>query len=305
MKVICSYCNEIFEKTNGQANRAIREGRRMFCSVQHQRLGMSLDLVGKSFGRLTVIEMIDPEKGEIKNFKKNRTYWKCKCECEKERIVQGNYLVKGYSKSCGCHTKERSYGQTKQIEYASWRSMINRCLDPKNEKYPDYGARGISVCDRWLEKNNGFKNFFVDMGSRPNKNRTLDRIDNDGNYEPSNCRWATKRVQSRNKRNNVWYDHSGRKKVLKDWAKYFKVNSSSLYEMLQRGKTFNEVYDYYITEKPKKLIKYKGMKMNLSGWARFFGVCGSTLSERIRKGQTMNYIFKFYEIKNAKIQQYN
>lgn len=145
---------------------------------------------GDKFGRLEVIE-----KGYKKN---NHWYYKCRCECGNTVFINGSKLNNGNTKSCKCLrkemvTKHRLIGSP---EYQSWQSMIQRCINPNNSSYDNYGRRGISVCPDWL---NSFEKFYMDMGKRP-RGLTLERINNDGNYKPSNCKWATRIEQSRNKR---------------------------------------------------------------------------------------------------------
>lgn len=115
-------------------------------------------------------------------------------------------------------------------EYYAWRNMIRRCYDINTERYVHYGARGITVCDRWLT----FENFFLDMGERPTDGHSIDRINNDGNYEPSNCKWSTFLEQSYNKRSNIWIEHNGIKRTITQWAKAIGIDrktlSSRIYE---------------------------------------------------------------------------
>ena len=130
-----------------------------------------------------------------------------KCECGRTSTALASKLVNGRQKSCGCYRKELlEAGNLKHgfasrnkpsPEYKTWVSMLGRCHNAKDRAYRNYGARGIKVCDAWRAS---FENFIRDMGRRPSKDLTLDRIDNDGNYEPGNVRWATRQAQSRNRR---------------------------------------------------------------------------------------------------------
>lgn len=131
-------------------------------------------------------------------------YYLCRCECGTEKIVQANSLRTGTTKSCGCHRRETSkrqfttHGATKHPAYQSWSGMHARCRNPKHIGYASYGARGIVVCEAWRT----FEGFWADMGPTWQEGLSIDRIDPDGNYEPSNCRWATWTQQANNKRNN-------------------------------------------------------------------------------------------------------
>jgi hypothetical protein len=154
-------------------------------------MGLRADLSGKAFGRWVVIDYSHKNtRGEI--------YWNCVCECGSKKPVTAGSLRKGTSVSCGCLHKEAvtTHGMTGTKTFKSWDSMKQRCMNPKSPDYHRYGARGIAVCERWI---NSFDNFLLDMGLRPDK-KTLDRIDVNGNYEPSNCKWSTYSEQNKNQR---------------------------------------------------------------------------------------------------------
>lgn len=160
------------------------------------------------------------------------------CDCGKKKIVSYDNVVRGLSKSC-CyyglmenwgvkHGCSRKGGQTP--EYRSWQSMKNRCYDKTRVSYKYYGGRGITVCDRWI---NSFDSFLKDMGNRPN-GTSLDRINVNGNYEPSNCRWATNKEQMCNTRSVVIYERNGISKTQKEWAKHFGVARTTIRDAVKK-----------------------------------------------------------------------
>lgn len=160
-------------------------------------------LLNKKFEKLTILKEVDPI---IYNYthRKNdiRRRVLCLCDCGKEKIIFLSNIMQGKTKSCGCltiksATKHGYYKDKKPLPTLStWLSMIQRCTNKNHRAYKDYGGRGIKVCDRWLKS---FENFLEDMGERP-ENTEIDRDNNDGNYEPSNCKWVTAKNNSRNRR---------------------------------------------------------------------------------------------------------
>ena len=151
-------------------------------------------LIGKRFGRLTIVERVPGN---------TRPRWRAVCDCGGEAITATSNLTPGRSQSCGCLQRERAgistkiHGLSGSPEHMIWSAMKARCFNPRNKEYHNYGGRGITVCFRWAAS---FAAFLMDMGERPSSRHSLDRIDNDGNYAPGNCRWATAAQQHANRR---------------------------------------------------------------------------------------------------------
>lgn len=150
-----------------------------------------VNLVGKEFGQLIVLGKADKPKGTI-------IKWLCLCDCGNETVVQGGNLRSGNTKSCGCLGKNNidrtTHGMARSRTYESWHKMKQRCTNPRVLGYKNWGGRGIKFCKRWIR----FENFYTDMGERP-VGKSLDRIDNNGNYNSVNCKWSTPKEQNNNK----------------------------------------------------------------------------------------------------------
>lgn len=176
---------------------------------------------GVNFGRLTTLGPVMTwvnAKGRIHH------WWLCRCACRTEKWMRSSLLISGASQSCGCLQKELAsarmsvHGRSKEPEYASWSSMKKRCDSTSHSRYDLYGERGITYCQRWAS----YDSFLADMGRKPSMKHSLDRIDTNGNYEPSNCRWATDEMQANNKRSNHTVKFNGEAMSLK---KYCRLNN--------------------------------------------------------------------------------
>lgn len=161
-----------------------------------------IDMTGQRFGRLTAVTAIEQDR-------RNRIWrWLCRCDCGETTIVYGTNLRRGTSRSCGCWQREAAsirntvHGANKPgkrtVEYETWQRMLDRCYNPRCKDFKNYGGRGIEVCERWHD----FVNFLADMGLRPAGKYSIERVNNDGNYEPSNCIWLLQSEQPKNQRRN-------------------------------------------------------------------------------------------------------
>jgi len=197
-------------------------------------MGRKRDLGGQRFGRLIALY----DTGERKN---KRVVWRCRCDCGNEVDVMSGNLIFGRTTSCGCYQRERvveanaTHGMARHGEqhpvYRAWIAMLKRCEDLNDPAYKNYGARGIKVCDTWHDAQ-----VFIDwaLANDWQKGLSLDRIDNDGNYEPGNCRWTTVKVQARNRRNNHLITFNGKTQCLAEWAEEAGVNRVTLQSRISK-----------------------------------------------------------------------
>lgn len=189
-----------------------------------------VDLVGKRYGSLVVLSRLP-----------NR-YWLLQCDCGRPHKALHTNITSGRTSSCGClrsdlirkaKTKHghTSYRGPHSLTYSTWAGMIARVTNPSHTVAKHYHARGITVCERWRD----FANFLADMGERPTKTHSIDRIDNERGYEPGNCRWATRGEQARNTRRTIHLEHNGRTMCVKDWANLLGISPTTLRIRLRRG----------------------------------------------------------------------
>lgn len=202
-------------------------------------MGKSLDLTGQRFGRLVALK-----KSERTDAKRN-TWWICQCDCGNIKEVRTSCLIHGYAKSCGCYNREKAREHGRQMMtkhgwygtrvYNIWCSIVDRCSNPKCPQYHNYGGRGIKMCDEWRHHPELFCEWAMDNGYADNL--TIDRIDANGNYEPSNCRWITNAEQQTNKRNNVLITYDGKTHCVAEWARALGVNQFNIYNRIYAGWT--------------------------------------------------------------------
>lgn len=190
-----------------------------------------IDLSGRRFGKLKVISQCGRIRKEVG--------WKCVCDCGKEIVVPGYPLRNGNTVSCGCFGRSiignatRTHGMSRTPEYRTWSNMITRCTNKSIDRFCRYGGRGIKVCGRWRR----FDNFFADMGKRPSPNHSIERKNNDGDYCPSNCKWATRIEQANNSSTNVVLVVNGKSRTLAEWSRFSGIKESTIRQRIKSGMT--------------------------------------------------------------------
>jgi len=245
------------------------------------------NLAGKKFGRWSVVAYAGRSKGK-------HSLWDCICECGTEKTVLGLHVVRGASKSCGCLSSETtakrniSHGMTGTPEHQTWQRMKQRCLYKKISNYHDYGGRGIKICDRWKDS---FENFLADMGNKPSQKHSIDRIDNNGNYEPGNCRWATRTEQNRNTRQNRLLTFQGKTQCVSEWADELKIPAMAIRRRLHCEWSTK---DALRPLRPKfHLLTLNGITRTIPEWANVLGMMDSTLYARLRRGWSIKKSLTF------------
>jgi hypothetical protein len=239
--LICPYCKKSFKVGRYKAKLRIYCSKRCRClaepsiglATQVARKRYETVLLGKRFGFVLVEAITDT--GEH-----GPTRVRCTCDCGKRFETTGRKLSSGYIISCGClrGQSQATHGMSGSVEYRVWAQMKRRCLDPSDDYYANYGGRGIRVCDRWVMS---FPAFYEDIGPRPTPKHTIDRINNDGHYEPGNCHWALPYQQSRNKRDNLLLLFQGVTLCATDWAAMTGLTLTTISTRLTHGWTVEEI----------------------------------------------------------------
>lgn len=212
--------------------------------------------------------------------------WKCMCECGKIENVNGNSLRNGKSKSCGCLSikkvtdRMKKHGYTGTRLYYAWIHMKARCYNQHTENYKDYGGRGITICDEWCNSFEVFKEWALSHGYTDEL--TIDRVDVNGNYEPNNCRWATQKEQTNNKRNNTLFTYDGETKTLKQWCDYYGKNYKLVHNRINYCKwNFEEALFCNANQNPltgKEVVCENQTFVSVAECARHYNVNSRTLN---------------------------
>lgn len=242
------------------------------------KMGIYLDLTGQKFGKLTVLSYKEVDRN-------SQRVWSCKCDCGNYTSVSTGALRSGNTSSCGCYNVEKfrevvtKHGMSSLPEYKAWLTMKQRCINPKNKSYPDYGGRGISVSEEWA---NSFEKFINDLGRRPSDKHSVERVDLNGNYEAGNCEWATRDIQNRNKRNNVTYMLDGEVKIVTDIARENNIPLETLRSRLKSGLDIKEAISRPIVT--ESTFNVDGKERTLSELVKDYNIPRETLRGRLRLG---------------------
>lgn len=242
------------------------------------------NLIGKKYGDLTVIGLSDKMSGR-------KSYWYCQCDCGNEVEVRSDRLTTGNTLSCGCLkkaqdrinlTKFHRHKESHTKLHNTWLGIKQRCLNPNNKSYINYGGRGITVCKEWSESYENFRDWSLNNGYADNL--SIDRIDVNGNYEPSNCRWANAKQQANNRRSNLEITYNSETKTLMQWAEVFNLPYSAVTQRYKRGVRGDELFAPLNTKYMPKVVYYNGESHNLAEWARIYNLNRRTVQQRYNKG---------------------
>lgn len=243
-----------------------------------------IDLTGQTFGRLTVLGL-DPVRSPL-----GQAQWRVRCSCgtSKDFLMIGWTMKSGNTTSCGCLRKEntgkmfRKHGLYGTPEYTAWIEISRRCYNENAPQYHDYGGRGIRMSEEWK---NDFNAFLRDMGKKPTKHHTIDRIDNNGNYEKGNCRWADRITQANNTRANVAYDYQGEKLTIAEFSRRFDFHPATmgnrlLYLPVEAAIDKNVKFETYV-------LNINGKEKPMKDWLRFVGITFKEYVKRRRDGASI------------------
>lgn len=247
-----------------------------------------INLIGKRFGRLVVLSSAD------KMHKK--TAWNCLCDCGNYTITTSDSLKSGKTQSCGCLAKERAreanikHGKIQTPLYKIFASMKQRCYNKNQLKYKIYGARGIKICDEWLKNFNNFYDWAIENGY--NKSLSIDRIDNNGNYEPSNCRWVNAKAQALNRRNNVVISYNGETHPLSIWCEKLNLPYERMEQRIKSGWDAKKAFTTPILSniERRKTFEYNGTNITYYDLCNITGINYKTIKNRILKGWSIERV---------------
>lgn len=246
---------------------------------------MGRDITGERFGRLVVLRRVE-NKVSPKGFSKPQ--YECLCDCGTIKKIVKDNLISGGTASCGCYKKEKDherflvhgFAEKPDKLYQKWSGMRSRCYNPNAIGYKNYGGRGIKVCAEW-DDYGVFRKWAIDNGYK--EGLTIDRIDVDGNYEPSNCRFTTTKEQNNNRRTTNFHTYNGKTQSEMKWAEEYGISYGALKTRLENGWEFERALTSPVVHN-EILIEYNGQTHPLKRWARIYGMCPSTVKGRMDRG---------------------
>lgn len=272
----------------------LRNGKSKSCGCLSVDLARSRynDLTGMKFGRLTAIRRVENIGHKVA--------WECRCDCGRTVRVTGDALHRGTTQSCGCLHKEvthnllTTHGQSKGKLYGVYNAMKRRCYSEKDSHYKHYGGRGIKICDEWLGSG-GFASFSAWAHEHGYQDGlSIDRVDNNGDYTPDNCRWADRFTQGCNKRNNVVVTACGQERNISSWGRKNHLDGEAIRKRLARGWTVEEAVgekehkrDWEASARKRHDARYitvKGETKHIMDWSKESGICESTIQSRLKRG---------------------
>jgi len=254
---------------------------------------------GQRFNHLVAIKEVEP----IGSYKARAFLFKC--DCGNERIVRLGTVLSGLTKSCGCKKyKPRSssitHGMSTTRFYRIWFGMKDRCSRKKNTDYKHYGGRGIKVCERWQKFENFYEDMYFKYGVHENKfgevDTSIDRINCNGNYEPSNCRWATLSEQKRNARSNINITYKGKTQCIARWAKELGLNKTTISRRFKKGLSLEDVFSQSLA---KKFVTYKGKTQCVTEWEDELGIGRGIIKHRLLRGYSVELAMTKGKIKSG------
>lgn len=255
-------------------------------------MGKLIDITGNKFGRLTAIKRVGTNNDR-------RPMWLFKCDCGNQHTVNSKDVISGHSSSCGCLQREllskRNYrhGKSTSKEYSIWAGVTQRVKfgNSLNRKY--YLEKGITMCDRWSsDRPDGFTNFLSDMGPIPSSEHQIDRIDPNGNYEPSNCRWVTRTEQMNNTTQNVNLTFDGVTMTQEQWGRKTGLGGTTICKRLKRGWTIEKALNTPLgAEKRERFIEYNGVSKPSGEWAQIYDRSREVIAYRLAAGMSVHDTF--------------
>lgn len=247
-------------------------------------MGQMKDYTGLRFGRLTVL------KRASKKGSHGESYWECQCDCGNKKTVAMSALNHGYTKSCGCLRRELLQNDRYKDKhlYQAWQDMKQRCHNPNNVFYYRYGERGIKVCKEWLSGYNVFYKWATNNGYQ--QGLQIDRIDNNGNYEPSNCRWVSPKQNTDNRNITRMLTYNGKTQTIADWSRETGIPITTIRNRIAKGASGDELFSS--RQRPPIMIEYHGEKKSLVEWCKELNIPYDRTKARYYAGKNVDEVLK-------------